>query len=1027
MQFCEACGAVLAPQAGFCSRCGERVQGQVRLPNDVALQRALHRTERKFVTVLFADIKGSLDIVLGEDPERAGETLAEVVARMSAAVRQHGGLVNQILGDGIMALFGAPQAMEDHAAQACLAALAMRSTITAEVRPAVRLRVGLGSGEVVVGAVVSDMGLHYSAAGEPVHLASRMEGAAEPNQILLTDGTRQLAAGAIEVRRRRGVAIKGQGEGVPVFELVAMQRRGGAASSGRLFGREAEMQLLRTARDRAMAGEGRAVRLVGDAGSGKSTLMREFVEAHLTDEWDVLQAAAVPHRRTSYGVMSDLLMRLFRLAPGDGTEVRRAKVTAALQLPDGDVDTLSPLSPLLKLDAETAGWTAMESLQRRELTLNAAVDAFAVIGARQPLALLIEDAHWLDPESAAGIRRLGRTAAGRRMLGVVTARVTDAREDADWAGGDWSPCPVEMLGESGTLALLRNRILPGPDVASLERKLIRHTKGNPLFLEECLQALVDAGSLEREGAMLRLLGPVATLGVPASLRGLLDARVDRLPAEDKDVLQAAAVVGSHVPLDLLRGVSQMDTVPMHAALQRLEDGGFLLMEAGGGYSFRHGLTREAAYASLLKRTRVKMHATVLALLEEGRSAAEEVVDLLANHAVEAEDWPKAVGYADQAAARAYDRYANPEAVHYYDQALAAARSLPAGAARNARLLDLTIKVRFPLFRLGNVKALGPHLDEAVRLAEASQAEGGAHDGLAQALVLRSHVHWLRGQPERALADADAAETLALRHDDRDLMVRSGFQRGLVALSSGYVAGVVAPMEAVVDHIAAGGSRRYALSDQLVITALAYLARGHAAVGSLGPARVAADQANARAAALDHGATTVYAQLSEGIVCMAEGRPAAALGALAAADELCRGADLRLLSPVVAQFLAQAHLAAGSVSRALPIARQAVEDAERMGFMATHPHRLAVLADALLAGGQLAEAETRALAAQSLAERMGEHGAEAMAYAVLADVLERQRRDGSEALEAAVDRASEWGLSMAVLRPPTRRGRDGFGE
>jgi class 3 adenylate cyclase len=337
----------------------------------------MRRSERKIVTILFADIKGSLDLVAGQDPELAGEILSVVVACMGGAVRQHGGLVNQVMGDGIMALFGAPIAIEDHAAQACLAALSMRVAIQEQVRPRVSLRVGLGTGEVVVRAVPGDVGLHYSAAGEAVHLASRMEQAAGPDQILLMASTRLLAGDVVETTGRRDVALKGSD--VPVFELLGTrQQRGERRAAGgssrpprsghgrQLVGRERELEQLRSARERAAAGDGQAVRLLGEAGAGKSRLLREFTGGHMPDDWRLCQSEAVPHRRTSYGVVTDLLSNLFGLDQDDPPEVRREKVAAGFSVPKEDEHAgLAPLSALLNLGATAPGWMALDAWERR--------------------------------------------------------------------------------------------------------------------------------------------------------------------------------------------------------------------------------------------------------------------------------------------------------------------------------------------------------------------------------------------------------------------------------------------------------------------------------------------------------------------------------------------------------------------------------------------------------------------------------------------------------------------------------------
>ncbi len=965
------------------------------------------RSERKMVTVLFADIKGSIDLVSRQDPEQAGETLAAVVKQMSDAVHRFGGLVNQVMGDGVMALFGAPLAVEDHAAQACLAALTMRSAVHATVRPRVQVRVGLSSGEVVVRAVAGDVALHYNAAGAAVHLASRMEQVAGPDQIVLTAATLQLTGGAAEVRPLGQVAVKGLAEPMLLFELVRVLpgRTRAAPRRPGFVGRETEMAQLQAALDHAAAGEAQAIRVIAEAGCGKSRLVREFTAGRLPEDWMLCQAEAPPHRRTSYGVVADLLGSLFGFAPADDAAVRQDKVLAGLAMParEGPDQLLAPLSSLLGLRAQ-AGWDGLEARERRERTIAASAEAFQRVSLHRPTALVVEDAHWLDAESAAGIQRLSTAQPGQRMLAIVTERPPET-QFTNLAS--WSACHLRSLDERGTRSLLRSLLLPGPDVDGLERKLIEHTRGNPLFIEECLQALVDTGELVRVGERFRLERAVSVLRVPDSLRGLLDARVDRLADGDKDVLQAAAVVGTSVPVDLLGTVVNLPQATLAPVLERLCGSGFLVPAEGGGapgYAFRHGLIREAAYNGILVRSRVRMHAAVLDALERRADMGEPGAGLLADHATQAEAWPKAVAYSRAAAAQAYDHYANPEAARYYQQALAAAEHWPDGAEKERTLLGLHIAIRWPLFRLGHVAVLRPHLDQAVHLA-------GVHDdhaSLGQSHALRSHVLWLMGNPDDAEAAAEAARRIGAERGDRDLEIRAEFQTALVHLSQSRVPEIVVSLNRVLDHIGRPppANGRFSLDAELSVTALGYLARALSAAGRFEEARLAVDEATQLARQADKRQNWIFTHIAEGVLRISEGRPQQGVQALEQAYEMCAKADIRLLRPVAAGFLALAYVEAGQAGRGVVLARQAVDEAERMQFLALQPMRLAILAQAHLVLGDLDSAAAAGTMAYDLALRIKEPGAGGYALGLLGEVAlrrgeaERSRRMFTAALAQA---------------------------
>ncbi|HYZ65028.1 MAG TPA: AAA family ATPase, partial [Acetobacteraceae bacterium] len=772
-------------------------------------------------------------------------------------------------------------------------------------------------------------------------------------------------------------------------------------------GREREMAQLQDALDHAAAGEARAVRVIAEAGCGKSRLVREFTAERLPEDWALHQAEALPHRRTSYAAMAELLGELFAFAPEDDPPARREKVLAALAMPEWEArEALLPgLASVTGLPADPR-FQLLDPRERRERTIAAAARAVQQVSLRHPTALVVEDAHWLDPESAESIQRLGHAMAGQRMLAIATERppetsFTDPRE--------WTACHLSTLDEHGTHALLGGLLLPGPHVAGLERKLIEHTRGNPLFIEECLQALVDTGELVRLGDRFLLRHPVETLRVPHSLRGLLDTRVDRLPDQEKDVLQAAAVVGPTVPVDLLRKVVALDQSVLDPVLRRLCEAGFLV-QAGSAetgtvprYAFRHGLIRDAAYNGILLRSRVRMHGAVLDALEARGGDGD--ADLLADHATYAEAWPKAVAYSRLAASRALDRYANPESARYYKQALAAASHWPEGAEKDLTLLGLHIGIRWPLFRLGQVDALLPHLDEAARLA----AEHDDHVQLGQSHTLRSHVLWLSGHPDQAEEAAATARRIALEHGDRDLEIRAQFQFALVHLTSSRIPEIIAALTDVIAHLGPEPptTGRYALDATLRVTSLGYLARAHAASGDFAQAHRAIAEAERLSGLGDQRQNWIFIHTARGVTLTAEGRPHLAIAELEAAYETCTRADIRLLRPVAGGFLALAYAEAGHAERAVAVGREAVDDAERMGFLALHPMRLAILAQAYLIRNELDLAEQTASRARALSISIKEPGADAYATGLLGEVaLRRGRPEEAQALLGAGLRGAE---------------------
>jgi class 3 adenylate cyclase len=393
--------------------------------------------ERKQVTVLFADLKGSMELLADRDPEEARAILDPVLERMMAAVHRYEGTVNQVMGDGIMALFGAPIAHEDHAVRACYAALAMQEAIrqySTQVRRThgveVQIRVGLHSGEVVVRAIDNDLHMDYSAIGQTTHLAARMEQLATPGSIRLTAGTLRLAEGLIQVTPLGPVPVKGLSEPVEVFELVgasALRRRlhvAVARGLTRFVGRQAELAALQQALDQAGSGWGQVVAAVGEAGVGKSRLVYECLHSHRTQGWLVLESASMSYgKATPYGPVLDLLKHYAHVEDRDDTRTIRAKVTGQVVTLDPALqDTVPALLWLLDALSDDHPFLTLDPPQRRRRTLDALKHLLIRESQVQPLLLVFEDLHWIDAETQALLDSLVESLPTARLLLLVNYR-----------------------------------------------------------------------------------------------------------------------------------------------------------------------------------------------------------------------------------------------------------------------------------------------------------------------------------------------------------------------------------------------------------------------------------------------------------------------------------------------------------------------------------------------------------------------------------------------------------------------------
>src|SRR6516164_1840234 len=705
------------------------------LAEKILTSRSALEGERKQVTVLFADLKDSTELIRGLDPEAAQQLLDPALHRMMDAVHRFEGTVNQVLGDGIMALFGAPIAHEDHALRACYAALGMQAAMrvyTEDVRRTrgleLRMRVGLHSGEVVVRAIGNDLHMDYSAVGETTHLAARMEQLATPGSTRLTVTTLRLVEGLVQVTALGLVPLKGLEEPVEVFELVgasAIRRRLQAAAARgltRFVGRDQELVVMQQTLERAGAGHGQVAAIVGEPGVGKSRLVYEFVHSHHTPGWLVLESASVSYgRATSYFPVIDLLRRYSHVEEGDDTRTMRAKVTGqVLTLDPALQDTLPALLSLLDALPDDNPFSQLDPPQRRQRTLDALKRVVLRESQEQPLLLVFEDLHWIDTETQALLDSLVESLPTAQLLLLVNYR---PEYQHGWGSKTfYTQLRLDPLPPASAAEILQALLGDDPSLAPPTQLLIARTEGNPFFLEESVRTLVETGALVGELGAYRLVQPLYSIQVPATVQAVLAARIDRLSPEDKRLLQTAAVIGMEVPFPLLQAIGEVPEEALRRGLDHLQAAELLYetrLFPEREYTFKHALTHEVAYGGLLQERRRVLHTRIVEALEAlaGDRVAEQV-ERLAYHALRGEVWDKALTYCRQTGEKAIARSAYREAVEYFEQALSALSHLPERSDTLGQAIDLRLALRSALRPLGALERILTCLREAEILAAA---------------------------------------------------------------------------------------------------------------------------------------------------------------------------------------------------------------------------------------------------------------------------------------------------------------------
>src|SRR5215468_8638136 len=596
------------------------------LAEKILTSRSALEGERKQVTVLFADLTGNTDLIRDLDPEAAQQLLDTALQRMMDAVHRFEGTVNDVAGDGLMAMFGAPIAHEDHALRACYAALAMQATMrryAEDIRHTqgleVLLRVGLNSGDVVVRTIGNDLYMNYSGVGLTTNLAARMEQLAPPGTIRLTAATLRLVEGAVRVHALGPIPVKGLAEPVDVFELVEAapvhRRLQAAVARGltRFVGREQELAALMQALAQAGRGQGQLVALLGEAGVGKSRLVYEVIHSHATQGWRVLESASVSYgSATPYFPVIDLLKRYAHVEDTDDARTIRAKITGQVPTLDETLqDTLPALLALLDVLPDDSPFRQLEPAQRRQRTLTALKRVLLRESQGQPLLLVCEDLHWIDTETQALLDSLVESLPTARILLLVNYR---PEYQHGWGSKTYyTQVRLDPLAPVSADQLLRALLGENPSLAPLTHLLIARTEGNPFFLEESVRTLVETGVLVGEPGAYRLAQALPTIQVPATVQAVLAARIDRLPPEDKLLLQTAAVIGTEVPIPVLQAIAELPEAALHGGLTHLQAAELLYetrLFPEPEYTFKHALTYEVAYGGLLHERRRTLHARI---------------------------------------------------------------------------------------------------------------------------------------------------------------------------------------------------------------------------------------------------------------------------------------------------------------------------------------------------------------------------------------------------------------------------------
>jgi len=751
MEFnCPKCGAITPTTGKFCKECGhDLIEAKAAPPIDYSEPQTYTpkfladkiitacssiEGERKLVTVLFADVANYTSISEKLDPEEVHQIMDGCFKVLMDEIHRYEGTIDKFTGDGIMALFGAPVAHEDHAQRACYAALAIQKAIKEygekvekECGLEFKIRVGLNSGPVIVGAVGNDLRMDYTALGDTVNLASRMQTTAKPGTVLISSDTHKIARDFFKFEPLGKVEVKGKEETVEAYQLLEASevetRIEASVARGltKFAGRQREIAALKEAFERAQSGSGQVVCIVGEAGVGKSRLLLELRGVRPKEEYTYLEGHCLHYGGSmSYLPIMDILRAYFDIEEGDREFVIKKKITDKLTQLDGKLEEiLPPLHEILSLKVEDEGYINLDLQKKRERTFEAIRDLLIRESENRPIIIAVEDLHWIDKTSEDFMTYLIGWLANARIMLVLLYRPEYTHL---WASKScYNQIRVDQLSINTSAELVQSMLAGGEVAPELRELILTRAAGNPLFMEEFTHTLVENGSIQRKNHEYILTRKASDICVPDTIQGIIAARMDRLEDNLKSTMQVASVIGRDFAYRILQTITGTRE-ELKSYLLNLQGLEFIYEKSlfpELEYIFKHALTQEVAYNSLLLKRRREIHERIGKAIEElYPDRLEEFYEALAFHFKQGESRNKAIDYLIKSGEKSYDRYAVEESHQHFKEAFEIL-STKTGRTKDedCLLVDLLIKWAYVFYFRGGFRELTDLFGAHKELAE----------------------------------------------------------------------------------------------------------------------------------------------------------------------------------------------------------------------------------------------------------------------------------------------------------------------
>jgi class 3 adenylate cyclase/tetratricopeptide (TPR) repeat protein len=976
---------------------------------------------------MFCDLVGSTPLSRQLDPEVLRDVMRRYQNAVASSVIAYGGHVAKFLGDGVLAYFGWPRAYEDQAERAVRAAIDAIEGVEAlrlDEGEHLQARIGIASGEVVVGDLLGDSVTEKEAViGETPNLAARLQGLANAGKIVIGAYTRSLLGTAFELEDIGCFELKGFDEPVPAWRVVGeseVESRFEAAHGGiltNLIGREHERGLIRAGWEDTLSGEGRVMLLSGEAGIGKSRMVEEF-RAELPDKsYYSIHFQCSPHHvnSTFHPVIQRLRSGAGFLAGDDG-ETKLNKVEAYLTRRGAAVDKVaSVIATLLSLPGESRyGPLDLSPQQLKNSTIEILIAHMIGQAARQPVLCVVEDAHWADPSTMEMIGEVMSQIADHRIYLLITYRPDLAPPWPDL--NHVSQLKLNRLGR-GQAAEIAEAVA-GPELLdALVEQIVIRSDGVPLFIEELTKAALDTVSSSGCSAIEEI--------IPPTLQSSLTARLDRLESA-KETAQTAAVIGREFPYDLLSKLVDRREEEFRADLDSLVISGMVNRQGRpptATYTFKHALLQDAAYATILKRERQRLHAKIVVVLEaQTRNNAIERADSLAHHALHAELWDKAFAYLHLAGVKAMDRAGLREAAAHFEHALKFAEKRPQTSEALEQTIDLRFELRNALWALGRFEAILSHLADSAPLVE--KLDDPVRKGWIS--VFEAASLWQLGRWEQAIETAEQALDVSRQAGDLSLEVAAHFYLGCPLMTSGNYERAEDMFQKVVDRVSGDLMHdRCGLPFVPAVIARSWLVWSYAERGDFVGGMKHAREALAIAEDVGHPFNIAHLYYDFGYYYEIKGDFEEGVEALGKAVDLIDTWSLTYLSPFIKGFYGHVLALAGRVDEGVRMLETAESLYETIGLGLFRSLVGLQLGEAYLKAGRLQDAYSKTKEALALARKRGERGHEAYGLKILGDIVTADDGDRQEAMinyQGAKAMASTLGMRPLLAMTELRMGR-----